>query len=83
MPQHSTASKIGLTGHTTLFANDKNSTHEGNIFSEIIKTLYLHLNVSSSPYHCDEFSVLINNLKMKLKTVGIFYSRTRTPSIQY
>ena len=53
------------------FSNDKN------------ESLYLYLNVSSSPYHCHELSVLINNLKMKLKTISISYSRTRTTSIQY
>ena len=38
----------------------------------------LHLNISSLPYHIDEFTVLLSNLKINFKIIGIMESRLTT-----
>ena len=46
------------------------------------ESLYLHLNISSLSYHCDDLSSLINNLKVKQKIFGISESRIKkTPPL--
>ena len=38
----------------------------------------LHLNISSLPYHIDEFTELLNDLEINFKIIGITESRLTT-----
>ena len=40
--------------------------------------ILLHLNVSSSPYHTDEFTELLSDVEINFKTIGITESRLTT-----
>ena len=41
----------------------------------------MHLNISSQPYHFDEFSRLLNDLMIKFKIIGITESRLRSEKV--
>ena len=46
--------------------------------SNINSSLFLHLNISSLPFHIDELKPLINSLKYKPEVIGISESRLKT-----
>ena len=61
-----------ITGYTTEQFRENGFDKHSN------KMSLLHLNVSSLPYHIDEFTELLSDLKSNFKIIGITESRLTT-----
>ena len=57
--------ELGKSIQNKPFTADELNNYIANKKNE---SLYLHLNISSLSYHCDDFSSLINNLSSKTKS---------------
>ena len=68
------AVELGKSIQNKSFTPDELNSYLVNKKNE---SLYLHLNISSFSYHCDDLSSLINNLKVKLKIIGIWECRIK------
>ena len=66
--------ELGKSIQNKSFTADKLNSYLAN---KKYKTLYLHLNISSLLYHCDNLSSLIDNLKIKPKIIGISECRIK------
>ena len=68
------AVEFGKSKQYKSFTPDELNSYLANQKNE---SLYLHLNISSLSYHCDDLSSLKNNLKVKPKSIGILECRIK------